>query len=137
MKKIVTVISIFAIVASLAACALLPSAEKDIIGKWDYTADIGNSDVTFGSLEFKKDGILKAKLIGGLISVDGTYTFSETEDGKSLLSITYSSLGLSYTAEYTYTLDDDTLSLTSTKVDSISLNYKRVAEETSTTSAAA
>ena len=131
MKKLLSALLVLAVVLTIGACGVIkPSPEKALLGKWDYSTSLGDANVTFGSIEFKEGGVMAAQLIG-MINVDGNYIITEQEDGTSILSITYTALGISYTAEYTYNVTDTALQLTSTKASGITLNYTK-ADDTTT-----
>lgn len=132
MKKVLSIFLLLAVVLTVGACGIIkPSPEKALLGKWDYSTSLGTANVTFGSIEFKEGGVMSAQLIG-LINVDGNYVITEQEDSGSLLSITYTALGISYTVEYNYTVSDTTLQLTPTKANGITLNYTKAAETENT-----
>ncbi|MCR4615201.1 MAG: hypothetical protein K5756_03540 [Clostridiales bacterium] len=125
MKKALSVVLLLAVILTAGACGIFkPSPKKALLGKWDYTADLGDSSLTFGSLEFKEDGVMSAKLVS-LITVDGTYEITKNDDGVNILSITYKALGISHTAEYTFEIDDTSLKLTPVKLSDITLTYTK------------
>ncbi|NLO46190.1 MAG: hypothetical protein GX107_06825 [Clostridiales bacterium] len=87
--------------------------ENQIVGQWKGSYEIG-------SFDFKKDGAVTVGFVG--LSADGEY---EIDSDNSVISITYTLLGISYTKKYDFVLEKNKLTLTDHTFSNIKLYYSR------------
>lgn len=103
---------------TFAACSSLKPLSKQIVGKWVDTSALNSG------YEFMEDGTCKvtfAKFTIPIINqefngtVDGLYSTSKSEDGKELITISYTVLLQSIQKTYEYGISDGILTLTDTE----------------------
>lgn len=109
MKKFL-IAAIVIVIAGVGVMYYLQSQkpEKQIIGQWTGTYEIG-------SFDFRDDGTVTVGFAS--LSAEGEYT---VDSENSVLSIKYSLLGVSYTKKYDFILEKNRLTLT----DQLFAGYK-------------
>jgi hypothetical protein len=117
------------LLAGFAACEL-QSPEQLLVGKWQASVGV----LEFNAFEFKADHTVSLGLTGNLIQ--GAYTVTTgSGDTPNRLTITYTFLMISHTANYTFTVTSTDLYVTK-EGSSIALHYTREPQAVTTTTAA-
>lgn len=109
MKKVISIVTLLAIVLSFAACGGV--TKKSISGTWEGSTEVLFVEAKYRYI-FNEDGTGTVTAPGIGVGLAMTYTLE-----KDVLSITTTMVGISNTEVYTVALEKDTLTLT--KGDSV------------------
>lgn len=95
------------------------TVKRNLIGEWK------NTNGTDSGYTFKEDSTVTIKLLG--VSYEGKYTVTTDEEtGRTLLRITYATLGISdFNNGYFVTVNDGTLTLVQRGAEKLSFTYNK------------